>query len=84
MTEISVFLDIPEITVIGMERTKQGNYNIFVTSTTKGTHCRKCGKFIDKFHGYDKEIVLRHLPISGLLTLCKLVQVKYYLIFNRL
>ncbi len=63
MTEISVFLDIPEITVIGMERTKQGNYNIFVTSTNKGTPCRKCGRFIDKFHGYDKEIVLRHLPI---------------------
>ena len=63
MTEISIFLDIPEIAVLGVERTKQGGYHITVSSTNKGTHCRKCGKFIEKFHGYDKEIVLRHLPI---------------------
>ena len=63
MTEISIFLDIPEIAVLGVERTKQGDYHISVSNTNKGTHCRKCGKFIEKFHGYDKEIVLRHLPI---------------------
>jgi transposase len=63
MTEISVFLDIPEIEVIDVERTKKGDYHISVRSTKKGTHCRKCGRFIEKFHGYDKEIVLRHLPI---------------------
>lgn len=63
MTEISIFLDIPEITVFGVERTKQGDYHISVTNSNTGTHCRKCGKFIVKFHGYDKEIVLRHLPI---------------------
>ena len=63
MTEISIFLDIPDITVLGVERTKEGDYHITVTSTNKGTHCRKCGRLIEKFHGYDKEIVLRHLPI---------------------
>jgi len=63
MTEISVFLDIPDVEVIGVERSKNGNYHIFVQSTKKGTHCRNCGKLIDKFHGYDKEIVLRHFPI---------------------
>ena len=63
MTEISVFLDIPEIAVMGEERTKEGDYHILVTSTNRGTHCRKCGSSIDNFHGYDKEIVLRHLPI---------------------
>ena len=63
MTEISIFLDIPDITVLGVERTKEGDYHIKVTSTNKGTHCRKCGRLIEKFHGYDKEIVLRHLPI---------------------
>ena len=63
MTEISVFLDIPDIEVIGVERTKNGDYYISVQSTQKGTTCRKCGKFIEKFHGYEKEIVLRHLPI---------------------
>jgi len=28
MTEISVFLDIPEIAVMGVERTKEGDYHI--------------------------------------------------------
>ncbi len=25
--------------------------------------CRRCGRTIDKFHGYDNAITLRHLPI---------------------
>ena len=59
MTEISVFLDIPDIEVRGIERSKNGDYHISV----KSTKCKKCGKHIDKFHGYGKEISLRHLPI---------------------
>ena len=63
MTEISVFLDIPDIEVTGIKRAKNGDYHISVKSTQKGTKCKKCGKHIDKFHGYGKEISLRHLPI---------------------
>jgi transposase len=34
-----------------------------VSSTLKGATCQQCGKVIDKFYGYGKEITLRHLPI---------------------
>ena len=77
MTEISVFLDIPDIEVIGVERTKNGDYYISVQSTQKGTTCRKCGKFIEKFHGYDKEIVLRHLPILDNKVFIKIKPIRY-------
>jgi transposase len=77
MTEISVFLDIPDIEVIGIERTKNGDYYISVQSTQKGTICRKCGKLIDNFHGYDKEIVLRHLPILDNKVYIKIKPVRY-------
>jgi transposase len=77
MTEISVYLDILDIEVIGVERTKNGDYYISVQSTQKGTTCRKCGKFIDKFHGYDKEIVLRHLPILDNRVFIKIKPVRY-------
>src|SRR3990172_2478526 len=77
MTEISVFLDIPDIEVIGVERTKNGDYYISVQSTQKGTTCRKCGKFIEKFHGYEKEIVLRHLPILDNKVFIKIKPIRY-------
>ena len=36
---------------------------VTVTSEQKGTTCQHCGKFIDKFYGYSKEITRQHLPI---------------------
>ena len=36
---------------------------IQVESTLKGTQCHRCGRKIDRFHGYDRPIRLRHLPI---------------------
>jgi len=77
MTEISILLDIPDVEVFGVERTKNGDYYISVQSTQKGTTCRKCGKFIDKFHGYDKEIVLRHLPILDNRVFIKIKPIRY-------
>ena len=71
------FLDIPDIEVIGVERRKNGDYYISVQGTQKGTTCRKCGKFIDKFHGYDKEIVLRHLPILDNRVFIKIKPIRY-------
>ena len=34
-----------------------------MVSTSKTTDCRRCGRSINKFHGYDQEVTLRHLPI---------------------
>ena len=42
-----------------------GDYIITVESTLVSTHCRKCGREIDKFYGHDKWVKVRHLPILG-------------------
>ena len=51
MTDISVFLDIPDIEVRGIERSKNGDYHISVKSAQKSTKCKKCGKH--SFCGYN-------------------------------
>ena len=38
---------------------------ITVESTLEYAHCGRCGRKIDQFHGYDRLIQLRHLPILG-------------------
>ena len=63
MAEINISLDIPDVDIIEVKIDKNGDYHIYVKSNKKGTNCHKCGKIIDKFHGYGKEIILRHLPI---------------------
>lgn len=62
---IALPLDIPDVEVLRTETRKNGDYLITVKSTKKGTNCKDCGKAIDKYHGRDKEIQVRHLPILG-------------------
>jgi len=59
---IQIPLDLPDVQVEQYEHTPEGLV-ITVVSTSKTTVCRRCGRSIDKFHGYDQEITLRHLPI---------------------
>lgn len=61
-SQIQIPLDLPDVQVEQYEQTPQG-LMITVVSTCKTAVCRRCGRTIDKFHGYDKEITLRHLPI---------------------
>jgi len=63
--EISLALDIPNVNVLQVEMNEQGAYIISVASTEQGTVCRNCGNPIKKFHGHDKAIAVRHLPILG-------------------
>lgn len=63
--KISLPLDIPNIEVLQTEIRPNGDYIITVKSTQKGTNCKDCGKAISKYHGRDKEIEVRHLPILG-------------------
>lgn len=58
-------LDIPDIKVLTTETDAGGDYIITVESTLNTTRCRKCGRDISKFHGYDEWVNLRHLPILG-------------------
>jgi transposase len=62
---ITLPLDIPNVKVLKTETNAGGDYIITVVSTLNGTRCRQCGRDITKFHGYDEEIQLRHLPILG-------------------
>ena len=64
-SNISLPLDIPNIEVLRTETRENGDYIITVKSTQNGTNCKNCGKAIDKYHGRDKEIEVRHLSILG-------------------
>lgn len=62
---VTLPLDIPKVKVLKTEMSTVGDYIITVASTLGSTRCRQCGRDITKFHGYDQEIQLRHLPILG-------------------
>lgn len=59
---LQIPLDLPDVQVEQYEHTPEGLV-ITVSSRSKTTVCRRCGRSIDKFHGFDKTITLRHLPI---------------------
>jgi transposase len=63
--QVTVPLNIPDVRVIKTEINEQGELIITVESTKAGTNCRRCGRWIDKSHGHDDWITLRHLPVFG-------------------
>lgn len=63
--QVTVPLDIPDIRVLKTEINRQGELIITIESTKPGTSCRRCGRWIDKFHGHDDWVSLRHLPVFG-------------------
>lgn len=56
-------LNLPDIRVLKSEYTARGDLIIRVESTLKSATCRRCGREISQFHGYDQALRLRHLPI---------------------
>ena len=60
---IQIPLDLPDVRVLEVSKTEEGSWLIRVESTLKGTSCRKCGKKLTHFHGFDQPIRLRHLPV---------------------
>lgn len=56
-------LDLPAVRVLGIEITNTGDVLIRVESTLEGTTCRRCGRDLRDFHGQDRPLRLRHLPI---------------------
>lgn len=63
--QVTIPLDIPEVRVLKSEMNKAGELIITVESTKETTVCRRCGRVIAKFHGYDKWVELRYLPVFG-------------------
>ena len=60
---IQIPLDIPDVQIEKLDTSSKKGFVLTLTSTLKGTTCKCCGKPIDKFYGYSKEITFRHLPI---------------------
>ena len=60
---IQIPLDLPDVRVLEVLKTEEETWLIRVESTFKGTSCRKCGKELTHFHGFDQPIKLRHLPV---------------------
>lgn len=62
-TLIQLPLDIPDVEVLSTEFRPDGALLIQVESTRQGACCSRCGRETHHFHGYDRPIQLRHLPI---------------------
>ena len=60
---IQLPLDIPEVAVLSTEFRPDGVLLIKVESTRQGACCSRCGRETHHFHGYDRPLQLRHLPI---------------------
>jgi len=60
---LQIPLDIPDVKIEKFEGPTERGFVITIISKLNGTTCKCCGKLIDKFYGYGKEITLQHLPI---------------------
>ena len=60
---LQIPLDIPDVQIKKFDASTKKGFVVTVTSEQKGTTCQHCGKSIDKFYGYSKEMIVRHLPI---------------------
>lgn len=63
--QVTVPLDIPNVRVLKTELNERGELIITIESTKTGVSCRRCGHWIEKFHGHDDWVILRHLPVFG-------------------
>ena len=62
---ITLPLDLPDVRVLRTELTSDQELIIEVESTLTSATCRRCGQAISAFYGYDRPILLRHLPSFG-------------------
>ena len=74
---IPVEIDLPNIEIDSIEINRDGEYEIRAHSTQEGCTCRACGRHIDKRHGEDREVRLRHLSILGRPTYIIIAPVRY-------
>ncbi|MCX6028023.1 MAG: ISL3 family transposase, partial [Chloroflexi bacterium] len=74
---ITVPLDLPDVTVLGISCNEQRDVVITVVSTLVGTPCQPCGQPLTKRHGCDRWLELRHLSILGQWTYIRLQPQRY-------
>ena len=62
---VTVPLNIPDVRIVRTETNKNDELIITIESTKHGVACRTCGQWIEKFHGHDAWVTVRHLPVFG-------------------
>ena len=62
---LAVPLDLPDVRVLANRMLEDGAVLIEVESTLQTAQCHRCGREIDRFHGFDRPLRLRHLPVFG-------------------
>jgi transposase len=77
VAEFKIPLNIPDVEIITSEMTQSEDVVLSIKSTTKGTYCHKCGKWVDRIHGYDDPILIRHLPVLGHRVYLKISLARY-------
>jgi len=69
---IAIPFDLPDVRVLRTELTKERELIIEVESTLTTALCRRCGQTISAFYGYDRPVLLRHLPSFGYVVYIRL------------
>ena len=64
-TEVTIPLEIADVRVLKSEINASGELIITVESTKETAKCERCGKTIEKFHGYGNWVRVRYLPVFG-------------------
>lgn len=62
---ISLPLDLPDVRVLATQVLPDATLLIEVESILRTAQRHCCGQAIDRFHGFDRPIRLRHLPVFG-------------------
>ena len=70
-------LDIPDVDILSLNTGEQDELIFRVESTLHSTTCRRCQREITDFHGYDKPIRLRHLPVFERIVYIELKPKRY-------
>jgi transposase len=76
--QVTVPLDIPDVRVLKTEVNKAGELIITVESIKSGTRCWKCDGWIQKSHGHDDWVEVRHLPVFGRPSYLRFRPKRYY------
>lgn len=70
-------LDLPDVRVLASRELPDATLLINVESTLRTAQCHHCGRELDRVHGIDRPIRLRHLPVFGRAVLIEIRPKRY-------
>lgn len=74
---LAIPLDLPDVRVLANWMLEDGTVLIAVESTLQTAQCHRCGREIDRFHGFDRALRLRHLPVFGRMVFIEIRPKRY-------